>query len=187
MAGQHNKSKTRSHYWLQPYLAVLLGFACVSEPLIATSVLAQPAATEQNNRATTARQLLEQGNKLRDRGTKEAWLKAIALYQEALKIFQEIGDRNWQAATLNLLGTAYYAQSENNKAVEYFKQGLAIAQQLKNPILEAPLLLSLGNVYSTLGDRQLSINFFTQAVSKLRASNNPKYEADVIGRGSIVY
>ncbi len=176
--GDRNK---KSHHWaFNPHFAIMLGVIGLFEPLIVNKAIAQPAETQQNNRATTARQLLEEGNKLRGQGTKEAWLQAIARYEQALKIWQELGDRNWQAATLHLLGTGYYAQSENNKAVEYYKQGLAIAQQLKNPILEAPLLLALGNAYSTLGDRQLSINFLSQAVSKFRATSEPKFEATTL-------
>lgn len=57
---QQGESKKRSHYWLHPYLAVLLGVVCLFEPLIAIRVVAQPAATEQkSNRATKARQLLQ--------------------------------------------------------------------------------------------------------------------------------
>ena len=177
---QQGKKEKRSHSRsFYRAIALLLGVVILSEPLIAKRAIAQPAPTEQKTRDRNARisQLLNQATELNRQGTRESRIKAIALYEEALIIVREIGDRNGEAVILSSIGVNYSLLNEYDKAIKYHKQSLVIAQELKKPELEAIILSALGGSYSALGDRQLSINFFTQAVSRLRASNNPKFEA----------
>ena len=52
-----------------------------------------------------------------EQGTPESRRGAIALYEQALKIARETGDRSSEATTLLSIGTVYFIQSDNQKAL----------------------------------------------------------------------
>ncbi len=63
--------------------------------------------------------------------------RAIELLDKALPLWRAIGDRYWEANTLNLLARAYSSISSYEKAIEYAELGLALHRQVKNRAGEA--------------------------------------------------
>lgn len=78
-------------------------------------------------------------------------------YQESLKLYQEIGDRNGEAIILNDIASVYERYGELYKAIDYYKLALIIAQQLKNNSLIGSILNNVGITYSSVGDHEKSI------------------------------
>lgn len=59
--------------------------------------------------------------------------KAIEYYEQALKIAQEIGDRQGEGNQLGNLGIAYKNLGEPRKAIEFLKESLAIGKAIEDP------------------------------------------------------
>ena len=60
----------------------------------------------------------------------EQYQKAIESHQQALVIYQELGDSHGEAISLNSLGVAYKSLGQYEKAIEYHQQALIIYQEL---------------------------------------------------------
>ncbi|MCB8967990.1 MAG: tetratricopeptide repeat protein [Ardenticatenaceae bacterium] len=77
---------------------------------------------------------------------------AVSYYEQALAIFQTIGNKESEAAALGNLGNVYYSWGEYDTAVSYFEQALAIFQTIGNKAGEAASLGNLGTVYASWGN-----------------------------------
>jgi len=99
-------------------LTFLLSIVLLSDSVAATAsvtsfkIAQESQTTSQDPKRAAAyakaKELMEKAEKLTQQGTKESREQAIAKYQEALKIWQKIGDaRNWEATTIISIGIAY--------------------------------------------------------------------------------
>ena len=162
-------------------LALLIGILLLSESVAATATatsvsIAQQPATSSPNATTTeqqqayerAQQLFEQAQQLQKQGTAESQQQALARYEEALKIWQQLAvneappyvARGWEASALLAIGTIYYVQDEPHKALDYLNQGLAIRRELKNRLQEAIALASTDNTDSNSDDKQKQLETY---------------------------
>jgi tetratricopeptide (TPR) repeat protein len=95
----------------------------------------QPATTGQNpsNQQASAQgqQLLNEAQQLYEQGTAQSRQQAIAKYEQALKIWRDLGDRSSESTTLLSIGTLYLTQSNPQKALEYL-----IVHQIKVGLVE---------------------------------------------------
>jgi tetratricopeptide (TPR) repeat protein len=132
--------------------------------------LAQQPATSSPNATTTDEQqayergvqLLQQGQQLQNQGTAESRQQALAKYEEALSIWQQLAvneappyqARDFEAVTLGAIGSIYDLQNELQKARDYFERGLAIRRELKNRLQDAIARLKADNASSNSNDQQ---------------------------------
>jgi len=169
-----------------------------SELLMTTATasinLAQKPTTPQNpsldkqQAATRGKQLLQEAQQLYEQGTAISRQEAIAKYEEALKIWQQIGDRSYEATTLLAIGTLYYTQNDNQKALTYFQQGLTLRRALKDRFGEAVMLNSVANAYANLGQPQKALEFYNQALPLFRAEKKPFFITNtLIGIGGVYF
>ncbi|MBU4372850.1 MAG: tetratricopeptide repeat protein, partial [Euryarchaeota archaeon] len=89
-----------------------------------------------------------------------SYKKAIKCYENALAIFQEIGDRRGEGANLGNLGTAYSDLGQVEKAIEYYEKALAIAQEIGDRRGEGAEFGNLGTAYSDLGQVEKAIEYY---------------------------
>lgn len=111
---------------------------------LSTSVQAQ---TTQDQTAEADR-LLQQGYQQFDISQYQA---AIQSWQQALVIYQKLGNRNGEANSLGSLGIAYTSLGEYAKAIVFFQQSLNIFRDLGDRNSQADLLGNLGATYFSLG------------------------------------
>jgi len=128
--------------------------------------------------------LIKQGSEHFEANRFEA---AIQSWQQALIIYQEIGDHQEEAISLNNLGYAYHLLRDYQKAINFYKQSLAIFQQIGNHEGEAKSLNDLGNAYGCLGDHQKAIDFFQQSLLIAHQIGNRWIEADSLGNLGSAY
>ena len=64
--------------------------------------------------------------------------RAIELYEQALTIDREIGDRSGEAADLGNLGDGYAALGEMRRAIEFYEQALTILREIGDRAAKAP-------------------------------------------------
>jgi tetratricopeptide (TPR) repeat protein len=134
-----------------------------------------PNATTSDEQQAYARgsQLMEQALQLWQQGTAEQRQQALAKYEEALSIWQQLAvneappyqARDLEAIILVSIGSIYNGQSEHQKALDYFNRGLAIRREVKNRIRDAIARASADNTGSNSGDKQKLLDFYNQALA----------------------
>ncbi|MCT7986621.1 CHAT domain-containing tetratricopeptide repeat protein [Laspinema sp. A4] len=93
---------------------------------------------------------------------------ALQSWEQALEIYQQIGDKAGEGKTLVSLGTVYGSLGEYAQAEQYYHQSLAIYRQLGNKAGESNALLGLGNIYNFLGDYAQADQYFRQSLEIFR-------------------
>lgn len=101
--------------------AVVLPVQLIGIILKTPDVLAQTPTSQ--TQEVEAKQLLQEGVTQFNRGQVQA---ALEKFQQALAIYQEIGDRTNIAVSLNNIGEAYRQLGQYSQALESYKQALRI-------------------------------------------------------------
>ena len=77
--------------------------------------------------------------------------EALDFFNQALPIYQAVGDRRYEANTLSNIGLVYSALGEQQKALDFYNQALQILRAVGDRGGEAGTLNNIGTVYSALG------------------------------------
>ncbi|MGP1384258.1 MAG: tetratricopeptide repeat protein [Thainema sp.] len=113
--------------------------------------------------------------------------KAIELYQQSLKITQEIGDRHGEANNLGNLGSAYYSKGQYEKAIELYQQSLTIKQEIGDRECEAVALGNLGSAYRSLGQYEKAIELYQQSLKIQQELGYFRYAAATLSNLGLAY
>jgi tetratricopeptide (TPR) repeat protein len=98
--------------------------------------------------------------------------EALRLYEQALLISREVGNRAGEGATLTNLGLVYVTLGQKQKALDYYEQALLISREVGNRSGEGTTLNNLGHVYDDLGQKQQALDYFEQALLISREVGN---------------
>jgi tetratricopeptide (TPR) repeat protein len=101
-------------YGLAVSALILLGVPAVAAP---SAIKISQGVSQQSggNRAAAAERAFTEGDQLYQQGTAQSLRKAIAKWEEALKLYREAGDRRGEANTLTNIGQVYSDLEENRK------------------------------------------------------------------------
>lgn len=152
----------------------------------------QEATPSQSDRAAAER-IFQEGEQLRNQGTKESLRQAIQKYEEALRLWKVLGDRKREgdrereAATFNILGDIYAKLGEKQKALDYFTQALALHRILGQKNWEAITLSQMGEIYTELGEKQSALDYFTQALPLYRSTEERGWEISTLSSIANIY
>jgi CHAT domain-containing protein/Tfp pilus assembly protein PilF len=144
-------------------------------------------ATEQHRRLVAAERAFMEANQLHLQDTEEPRRQAIAKWQEALLVYQEVGDRTTVAFILSLIGHVYDILEEHQKALEFYNQALPLARAVGDRRREAKTLTGIGSVYDDLGEKQKALEFYNQALPLARAVGDRVGEATTLHNIGYVY
>ncbi|MDF5731331.1 MAG: tetratricopeptide repeat protein, partial [Rhizonema sp. PD38] len=95
------------------------------------------------------------------------WEAALQLYQQALMIYQNIGDTSGEADAFIGLGNVYFAK-DNQQAINYYQQSLTIAQKNNHLEQKSDSLFYLANAYSALENDKQAINYYRQSLEAFK-------------------
>jgi tetratricopeptide (TPR) repeat protein len=123
--------------------------------------LLMPSHEWQPERSQIAHIYAELGGVYDDLGKKQ---KALYYFEEALRIYREVGDRRGEGGTLNNLGLVYNALGMKQEVLYYFEEALRIYRDLGDRGGERTTLNNLGVVYDALGNKLLALSFYEQAL-----------------------
>jgi CHAT domain-containing protein/uncharacterized protein HemY len=141
-------------------------------------------ATAPDRQRIAAERLLVEASRLREQRA-VAVAQTTEKAQQALTLWRGLGDRYWEAYTLNLIGLAYYDRSKFDQAIESYNQALAIRREVKDRYGEANSLYRLGWAYSSLSRYEQAIEYLEQALVIYREVGDREWEADTLnGLGS---
>jgi tetratricopeptide (TPR) repeat protein len=171
-----------SHYSLTLLLsAVMLADAVGATPRNrGLQIAQQPETTQQNATRAAAKRVYQEGEQLYKQGTAESLRQAIAKYQEALKLWQQLDDKRWEAETLNNIGKVYDDLGEKQEVLKYYNQALPILRAVGDKGIEASTLNNIGIVYDDLGEKQEGLKYYNQALIILRAVGYREEEAKML-------
>lgn len=108
--------------------------------------------------------------------------EAIQSCEQAVIIYQEIGDYFRVGRALGNLGVAYFDLEEYQRAIEFHEQHLAVARKIQVLDEEIRSLGNLGDAYIGLQDYQLAIDTYKQQIAAIQSlpDGTDKYQANLI-------
>ncbi|MEH2131400.1 MAG: tetratricopeptide repeat protein [Nostoc sp.] len=174
-------------------LTLLLSMVLLSDAVGATSrgtplqIAQQPGTTSQDATRAAAERVYQEGMQLAQQGTAESLRQAIAKWQEALKLWQQVDDKGWEARTLNYIGRVYDDLGEKQEALKYYNQALPISHAVGDREGEATNLHNIGRVYADLGEKQEALKYDNQALLISRAVGDRRGEAITLNNIGTVY
>jgi CHAT domain-containing protein/Tfp pilus assembly protein PilF len=173
-------------YGLAVSALILLGVPAVAAP---SAIKISQGVSQQSggNQAAAAERTFTEGDQLYQQGTAQSLRKAIAKWEEALKLYREAGDRRGEAFTLTNIGQVYSDLEEKQKALEYYSQSLPLSRAVGDRKQEASILNSIGSAYSYLGEKQKAREYFNQSLLLHREAGNRYGEATVLNNIGLVY
>ncbi|MGH9880896.1 MAG: tetratricopeptide repeat protein, partial [Pyrinomonadaceae bacterium] len=145
------------------------------------------AAMPQDKDVISAERAFAEGDQLRLTQKPEPLRSAIAKFDEALRLWQGLGNRPKQALTLHALGFVYDLLGEQQKALEFYNQALQMHRATSDRGGEAVTLNNIGLVYSSLGDKQKALEFYHQALTLFKATENQRAQAQTLNRIGVIY
>ena len=171
--------------------AIFLSVLCSSESVSAirlqskASFAQKPVKIAQNNNTTTnnqelyqkAKQLFNEAQVLYNQGTAQQRRTALEKSQQALQIWQKLGEKAAQANTLNLIGLLHSIDRNYQQALTSFKQALKIWKLNKNVPEQAKSLYLIGSTYSSFNQQEIALKYLQQALSIYTAENQPIQQA----------
>ncbi len=113
--------------------------------------------------------------------------KAIEYFEKALKIAQEIGDRQSEENNLGNLGSAYRNLGEYQKVFSFYEQALIISKEIGDRQNEARHTKNLGNAYNGLGDYYKAIEYCDQSLIISKETEHRQGECSNLGSLGAAY
>ncbi len=174
-------------------LCGIVGIALLSESVLAIpssmelQIVQQPVTTESDVTSAAAEKAVAEATQLYRKGDKVSLEQAIVKYKEALKLWQEVGDRRGEATTLNNIGSVYSDLGDNQQALRYYKQAFPLRQQVGDRRGEAATLNNIGVVYADLGDNQQALKYYNDALPLRQQVGNRGGAATTLNNIGSVY
>ena len=98
---------------------------------------------------------------------------ALENYQNALKIYLEIDDKNSISKAYNNIGVVYKSQENRPKALEYFKKALAIQEEIGEQTVPVTLT-NIGVIYFEQNNLTQAINYYNKAKKAFEKIDNKR-------------
>ena len=138
-----------------------------------------PNSAPDPNRAAAEKAFAE-ARQLRSQGTAESLQQALAKFQAAFQLYQNLGDRFWQGATLYNIGEVYADLGETQKALEYYDRALPLARESGDKAAQAIILNSIGFTYYNLKEPQKALEYYNQALPLSHSLGDKASEANIV-------
>ncbi|KAF0250075.1 MAG: hypothetical protein FD167_519 [bacterium] len=113
--------------------------------------------------------------------------KVLEYLDQALPLWQAIGDKYFEALTLNNIGLIYNLLGKNQKALEYFNQALPMRQTIGDRAGEATTLNNIGILYKSIAENQKALDYFNQALQIHQSLGSKTSEAATLSNIGVVY
>ncbi|MBE9156652.1 tetratricopeptide repeat protein [Nodosilinea sp. LEGE 06152] len=134
--------------------------------------------------AAEASQWLKQGLAHLRKGQ---YTPALALLQQALQSYRNLGDKERQAKVLLTLAHLYYRVADYLWAADYGRQCLRVARELGDDDLMQQILGHLGNSYRHLGNLQRALEYMGQSLTIAKKIGDRPGEMRSLNNLAMVY
>lgn len=113
--------------------------------------------------------------------------KAIACYEESLKIIEEINDRHGRVRTLGYLGTVYTELGQYAKAIEYQQRSWQLAVAIDDKRGLAAALGNLSQTYVLLGEYRKALEYADASLTVIRELGYKLFEVRVLSYQGVIH
>lgn len=113
--------------------------------------------------------------------------EALELFQTALPLARQLGDRQTERRLVNHLGNALTFLGRGTEAVSYFEECLLLLQEEKDPLAEGVALDNLGILLGSLGRYAEAIGFHRDALATARRLGERAFEGNILGNLGWIY
>jgi len=113
---------------------------------------------------TEAESLFNLASRLEDEKSNNSKQKAIATYQELLRLHRQAKDQPNAAIVLNRMGSVFYDLEDYPKALDFYKQSLLLAKAINLPALEVVALNNIGNTQYKQEKYSQALDVYSQAL-----------------------
>jgi len=144
-------------------------------------------ATEQHKMRIAGARAFSQAITLSRLGTREALLKAIGYFEDAVARWRAAQDLVEAARTLYTIGLTYIEIGDQQQALKYMSEALPVAQASHNSKAEGRALDSLAEVHNYFGDKRKAIEYYEQALPLMRAAGDRAGEGHTLSNLAVAY
>ncbi len=123
-------------------------------------VVCAPCAGQAQSRKEAMRQHKEAYALHQKARSNEDLKRAVLKYEEALKIYQKVGDAKNSGLVNNCLGLVHMDWHQYQKAVGYYEKGLGIFRKIGDVKDEGSALNNLGILYKEWGQYQKALEYY---------------------------
>ncbi|MDQ3191701.1 MAG: tetratricopeptide repeat protein [Bacteroidota bacterium] len=113
--------------------------------------------------------------------------KALNYCFKALKMAEELGDKNSIAYNYSNIGIIYSEQGDYSKALNYYKRALKADQELGNEKEIAVTLGNIGTLYYELKDYPLALNYYIKVLKVAEQWGNKNEISMWLGNIGLLY
>ncbi|MBX7218459.1 MAG: CHAT domain-containing protein [Blastocatellia bacterium] len=128
-----------------------------------------------------------QGQALQAQGTKEGLVQARTKYETARELFQQAGDRCWEATTVKTIGDLGTAVQSVDDILNQYQQALAMFESIQCRFGMANTFLALGTVYRIhRGRMDLAAQVYEQAKELFHTLNDEPNEMTALNNVAVM-
>src|SRR5262245_27844594 len=144
-------------------------------------------STEQHKMRIAGARAFAQAMPLSRQGTREAMLKAVGYFEDALAQWRAAQDLVEEARTLYTIGLTYIEIGDQQQALKYTSEALPVAQASHNSKAEGRAMDSLAEVQNYFGDKRKAIEYYEQALPLMRAGGDRAGEGHTLSNLAVAY
>ncbi len=113
--------------------------------------------------------------------------KALDNDLKALKMAEELGNKQIQMMLMGNIGNVYDAQGDFAQALDYDLKTLQIAEEMGNKKMQGGIFGNIGSIYDEEGDYPKSLYFQLKALKIAEELGNKESQARCLGNIALVY
>ncbi len=113
--------------------------------------------------------------------------EALPLYEQSLRIRQEIGDKNQEGTTLNNIAAIHHAKGDYDKALPLWEQSLRIMQELGDKAGEGTTLNNISQIYDARGDYTTALKYLEQSLVLFREIGDKAHEGGTLNNIAAIH
>jgi tetratricopeptide (TPR) repeat protein len=113
--------------------------------------------------------------------------EALRLYEQALPIKREVGDRSGEGTTLNNMARVYRDIGKPEDALRLYEQALPIKREVGDRSVEGTILSNMALVYSDIGKPEEALRLYEQALPIRREVGDRSGEGTTLSNMAKVY
>ena len=115
------------------------------------------------------------------------WRGALQPFEEALPIFQEIGERHGEGLVLSHLGTIHQVLKNHQQALHYYNESLKVIRNIGDLEWEGLMLKTIGLLYYSLEEYEHALDYFQQELTIRKNIDDREGEGQALFNIGVLY
>ncbi len=147
----------------------------------------QNGSTAKDEKSKLADQTYEKAQKLSRQGEIESLQTSLLKFNEALKLFRELGNKKYAAYCLAGIGYVNSLFGERQKALNFYAQAIKLSRAVKDDTGIAETLSSTGLIYRKLDENEKALRYFQNALPIAQKLRNKELQAKILTNIGVTY